>query len=107
MLRSGKSIAVILVLVAIVSIAYGYSTLTGEPKLVSGQIVDVQSASVTTISTLTLEDDSGKQWVFQGAGPFSGFTPSHLEEHRALWESVTVEYKISENGELVIVGMTD
>jgi hypothetical protein len=107
MLRSRKSIVVILVLVSLVSVAYGCAASSGDSKSVRGQVVDVQSASITTISTLTLEDDSGTQWLFVGAGTFSGFTPSHLEEHRALQESVTVEYEIAENGELVIVGIGD
>lgn len=107
MLRTGTVIPALLILTAIASIAFGISTLVGGPDSVSGRVISVESASVTTISSLTIEDDSGKRWTFVGSGTFSGFTPSHLEEHRALRESVTVEYDELESGELSIVELTD
>jgi DNA/RNA endonuclease YhcR with UshA esterase domain len=107
MLRSRNIIPALLILAAAISIALGVSTIVGGPDAVTGQVVSVESASVTTISSLTIEDNSGKLWTFVGSGTFSGFTPSHLEEHRAFRESVTVEYDELENGELSIVGLSD
>jgi hypothetical protein len=88
-------------------IVVGISTVTGGPKSVRGQVISVEQTSVTAFSSLVIEDDSGKKWTFQGAKTFSGFTPSHLEQHRALRESVTVEYEKSESGDLVILGFAD
>ncbi|NQW19613.1 MAG: hypothetical protein HQ477_02635 [Chloroflexi bacterium] len=109
MTSAGKTISILLAITAVIFIAFGIASITnvGEAKRASGQIVKVESASVTTISSLTLEDESGKQWTFRGSGIFAGFTPSHLEEHRVLQEPVTVEYDELESGEFVIVRLFD
>jgi hypothetical protein len=107
MIRSGKIITVSLAFAAIAFIAVGIFSILSSGSTVNGRVVSVESASVTTISSLTIEDSSGKQWTFRGTGTFSGFTPSHLEEHRALQETVTVEYEELDSGELSIVGLSD
>ena len=96
-----------LIVAAAALITFGVFGVVTRPNSVSGQVIDVQSASVTRIASLTIEDESGEQWTFTGAGTFSGFTPSHLEEHRILRHSITVEYEEVEAGELTIVGLTD
>lgn len=96
-----------LLIAAIAVIAYGILSRVDGPVTVRGQVVSVERASVTTISSLTIEDRAGKRWTFQGGGTFAGFTPSHLEEHRALREQVTVEYEDSGSGFLKILGITD
>ena len=58
-------------------------------------------------SSLKIEDDSGAQWIFIGSDAFTGFTPSHLEEHRMLREPITVEYEKSATGELKILSLSD
>ena len=98
---------ILLVVAAAIFIGFAASTFVGGAKSVRGQVVVVESASVTTISSLTLEDSSGKKWVLKGTGAFTGFTPSHLEEHRALREAITVEYEESDSGELTILGIAD
>jgi hypothetical protein len=107
MIRKSTMLPFALALAAVILITFGISTVVGGPKSVRGQVVAVEQASVTTISNLTIEDDSGKRWTFIGSGKFSGFTPSHLVEHRALRESITVEYEESDSGELKIVGISD
>jgi hypothetical protein len=107
MKRHGTKLLAILALAAVVLIAFGLSVAPDTPDTVTGRVVRVESASVTTIASLTLVDDSGEQWVFEGAGSFAGFTPSHLEEHRALGEGVTVEYEMTAAGTLTILGITD
>jgi len=94
-------------LAAIGFISFAAFTYLTRAETVTGQVVNVESASVTTVATLTLRDDAGKEWTFTGAGVFAGFTPSHLEEHRALLESVTVEYEVSDSGDLIILGLSD
>ena len=107
MIQSGKTISIVLAIAATAFIAVGIFSILGGSSTVNGRVVSVESASVTTISSLTIEDDDGKQWTFKGAETFSGFTPSHLEEHRALQETVTVEYEELDSGELSIVGLSD
>lgn len=107
MIRSQKIVPFVLLAAAILFIAFGVLSVLGTGKMASGQVVSVESASVTTISSLTIRDDSGELWTFSGTGTFSGFTPSHLEEHRALQESVTVEYEKTDSGELLIIGLSD
>lgn len=107
MIRKSLLIPAFLAVAAVVMIAIGVMSVVGAPESVTGQVVSVEQASVTTISSLTLMDDSGKQWTFEGGGTFAGFTPSHLEEHRALQEQVTVEYEKSDSGKLMILRLSD
>ncbi len=107
MARIGVPIVALVALTAVVLIAYGISTAAVGPDTVTGHVVSVEPISVTTISSLTLEDDSGKLWTFEGGGTFAGFTPSHLEEHMALSEQVTVEYEETSTGTLKIPGLRD
>lgn len=107
MARIGIPILALVALAAVVLIAYGISTVAVGPDTVTGQVVSVEPASVTTILSLMLEDDSGKLWTFEGGGTFAGFTPSHLEEHMALREQVTVEYEETSTGTLKILRLSD
>ena len=105
--RTGKVLPAFLVLAALALIAYGISTVLGGADSVTGQVLNVEQISVTTISSLTIVDDSGKEWKFEGAGTFAGFTPSHLQEHAVLREPVTVEYETDNAGNLKILTVSD
>ena len=107
MIRTRTLIPVLIIVIAVVIIAAGVANVMSGPASVSGQVVSVDSATVTTIANLTIENAAGEQWSFLGSGTFSGFTPSHLIEHRALREPITVEYEESDSGELIIVGISD
>ncbi len=107
MLQKRNLVPALLAVAAVVSITFGIVLVLNGPDSVRGQIVSVEQASVTTISRLTIEDDSGARWDFEGAGTFAGFTPSHLEEHRSLREPVTVEYEKTGDGALIIRGLSD
>ena len=111
MTRIGTTPLAFLVLTAVTLVACGLSVVpasTGTgPDAVTGQIVSVERASVTTILSLTLVDSSGREWTFEGGGTFAGFTPSHLEEHMALREQVTVEYETTATGALKILRVLD
>jgi hypothetical protein len=107
MIRTRTLIPALVIVFAVIVILIGVANVMSGPDSVSGQVVSVDSASVTTIANLRVEDASGKQWSFLGTGTFSGFTPSHLIEHRTLRESITVEYEESGSGELIIVGISD
>tara|TARA_B100000586_G_scaffold56457_1_gene38525 strand:- start:588 stop:911 length:324 start_codon:yes stop_codon:yes gene_type:complete len=107
MIRSRTVILPIVVLIAVIFSIVASSRLGNNLKTVTGQVLIVEQSSITTVSSLTLEDDSGKQWIFEGGGVFSGFTPAHLLEHRALGEPVTVEYEETGSGILRIVHLAD
>ena len=107
MIRSRTVILAIFVLLAMIFSIVTASCFDSNHNRVTGQVLKVEQSSVTIISSLTLEDDSGKQWTFEGGGVFSGFTPSHLLEHRALGEPVTVEYEETGSGILQIVRLAD
>lgn len=66
-------------------------------------MVDVQSQSILLIESLTIRDEEGKDWTFdifpQG---FIGFTPSHLLEHQAAGETITITYKETSEGLSVV-----
>ncbi len=76
-----------------------------EQTSVTGRVTNVVSASVTVVSELDLVDATGVIWRF-GARGFVGMTPSHLEEHGATGEPVTIEY-LEEGGRLIITHVTD
>ena len=107
MIRTKTLAPALIIVIAVILIAVGVANVMSGPDSMRGQVVSVDSASVTTIANLRVEDASGKQWSFLGTGTFSGFTPSHLIEHRTLRESITVEYEELGSGELIIVGISD
>lgn len=74
--------------------------------VVVGHVIEVTAKSLVEVETLTVVDDDGNTWVFNG-GEFPGFTPSHLEEHQALGEPVRVFYVTEEDGSLRIVRIED
>ena len=97
---------------ALISIALAVISIKRDGDAVRGQVVSVEPASVTTISSLTIREDTGREdtgkvWTFEGVGTFSGFSPSHLNEHKALQEMITVVYEESEPGVLTIVSISD
>lgn len=105
--RTRTLIPALIIVIVVIFIVVGVANVIRGPESVSGQVVSVDSTSVTIITNLTLEDATGKHWSFLGGGTFSGFTPSHLIEHRTLREPITVEYEESDSGQLIIVGISD
>ena len=109
MSRIGTTLLAIVAFSAVILIAFGLSSvpIETEPDTVTGQVVGIEQGSITTISQLTLEDETGKRWNFKGGGKFAGFTPSHLEEHMTLREQVTVGYEEDADGVLIILSVSD
>jgi sulfite exporter TauE/SafE len=107
MIKTRILIPVLLVVAVALLIAFGILTVVGGSESVAGQVIKVEQASLTTIASLTIEDASGKEWTFQGTGTFSGLTPTHLNEHGALREKVTVEYEKTDSGDLLILEISD
>lgn len=70
-----------------------------------GQVTNVVSSSVTALAELELVDADGVIWQFEARG-FVGQTPSHIQEHAAMGQSIRVEY-FEEDGLLIISAITD
>ena len=85
----------------------GESRRPGVESEVRGMVQAVEPRSLVDIESLTVVDDEGVVWVFQG-GPRTptGFTPSHLREHMLLGEPVSVFYH-ADGETLVIDDITD
>jgi hypothetical protein len=88
--------------VALLATACGSSD---EDSSVTGEVIAVVTRSLTAFESLTVIDADRKVWEFTG-GPFSGFTPSHLQEHMALGDSVKVWY-IEDGDELTVTRIED
>jgi len=92
----------------IATIACGSSSDIGP---VQGRVTDVQSKSLLELESLTMVDDEGTEWKFVDDGStqtnLDGFTPSHLREHMVQGAKITVRYRGTQDGDLVIVSITD
>ena len=77
----------------------------GDGEKVRGLVVEVQGGSITELESLTVRDEAGRLWTFKAEG-FVGFTPSHLREHRDFLLPVTVRYRETPEG-LLIVSIAD
>ena len=107
MVHKANLIPAALIIAMIALVSFVISSVWDDPASVEGQVVNFDQTSLTTFSSLKIEDDSGTQWIFIGYDAFTGFTPSHLEEHRMLREPITVEYEKSATGELKILSLSD
>lgn len=92
------------VLLAGILACSGADEATDIPS-VSGVVLNVTARSLTQIDVLTVRDESGVTWDFQG-GAYKGYSPSHLREHMLQGLRVTVSYR-EENGVLVIDEVAD
>ena len=96
-----------MMLLTVAAACEGESRRMGVESEVRGMVQAVEPRSLLDIESLTVVDDEGVVWVFQG-GPrtLAGFTPSHLREHMLLGEPVSVFYH-AEGETLVIDDITD
>ena len=62
-----------------------------ETIAVHGLVQDVNARSLLEITSLTIRDHEGRDWVIQaGTTQISSFPPSHIREHMVLGQPVTV-----------------
>jgi len=70
-------------------------------------VLEVEQESLISLAALEIQDSEGKVWRFEGRGKVvEGFTPSHLNEHKLLGQSVEVAF-YREDDALVLEGITD
>ena len=94
-------------IVTVAAACEGTTRRTGAESEVRGMVQAVEPRSLLEIESLTVVDEEGAVWVFQGGTRTPpGFTPSHLREHMLLGESVSVLYH-AEGETLVIDDITD
>ena len=74
---------------------------------VRGMVLEVEAESLISLAALEVRSDDGAVWRFEGRGKVvSGFTPSHLNEHKLLGQSVAVTY-YREGEKLILHDITD
>lgn len=74
---------------------------------VRGLVLEVEQESLISLKTLEIQDGEGNVWIIEGRGKVvAGFTPSHLNEHKLLGQSVEVVF-FREGDALVLEGITD
>jgi hypothetical protein len=100
-------LSILVITAGLVLIGLAVTQIVLRDPAVTGHVVEVESKSLTTFSSLVVRDDDGELWTFQGQGTFTGFTPSHLNEHKILGETVTVEYSEREDGSLIATKISD
>ena len=95
----------IVVLIAVVviqscggGISVGDSSIGGST--VRGLVVGLESKSLTNLYSITLMDQSNREWYFIARG-YQGFSPSHLKQHMLLGDPVLVVFH--EDGNDLIV----
>ncbi len=104
---SAKFVA-LLVVAAVLALAAGCGGEArddGGLKQVRGHVVEVTARNIAEFETLTIRDDEGREYTFTSEG-FTGFTPSHLREHRLFGQSLLVTYR-EDDGRLVAVKTED
>lgn len=74
---------------------------------VRGMVLEVEAESLISLAALEIQDDEGNTWRFEGRGKVvPGFTPSHLNEHKLLGQSVLVVF-YREGEMLALYDITD
>ena len=99
---------VLLFVVTVLTLAAGCGGETrndGGLKQARGHVVEVTARNIAEFETLTIRDDAGREYTFNSEG-FTGFTPSHLREHRLFGQTLLVTYR-EESGRLVAVKTED
>ena len=72
---------------------------------VTGQVGEIEPASLLTVRTLTVIDQSHKIWQFDGTN-YKGFSPAHLREHKVQGLPITVTF-YEKDGTLLIETIID
>ena len=78
---------------------------THNTSTVTGFVVKLESTSLVDLYSLTVVDESQREWYFLADG-YKGFTPSHLKQHMLLGDLVLVVFHI-ESGEMLIDNIDD
>ncbi|MEK9675422.1 MAG: hypothetical protein VW271_02625 [Chloroflexota bacterium] len=100
-------LSILVVTAGLVLIGFAITQIALRVPSVTGHVVEVESNGLTTFSSLVVRDEDGELWTFEGQGTFTGFTPSHLNEHKFLGETVTIEYSEREDGTLTVTKISD
>ena len=96
-----------LIIILFMTVILGFfSGCTAVENEIIGTVIEINSHSLTQLSSLTVRDETGNVWVFSSKG-FVGMTPSHLEEHRHTLEKIRVTFVESQDGSMTILRLDD
>lgn len=74
---------------------------------VRGMVLEVEAESLISLAALEVQAPDGTVWRLEGRGKVvPGFTPSHLNEHKLLGQSVLVTF-YREGESLILHDITD
>lgn len=105
--RAPLRVGILTVLSILLSAQVVLASCGGDTESVRGRIVEVVPASLVDLDSLTVEDDQGARWTFDGRGErFDNFSPSHLREHMVQGTPVTAWFEKKE-GVLVLKEIAD
>ena len=108
-LSSKRTIAGLLIAgiaLVVVAVVLAWPNSPNSDGKVTGQVVDVKPQSIDTFESLTIRDSSGVLWTF-GTARVPNFTPSHLVQHQATGQGVTVYYNRESDGSVSVVTISD
>lgn len=78
-----------------------------EVESVRGLILEVNAKSLLELESLSLEDEDGTIWLFEGGGrTFPDFTPSHIREHMVTGQRISVTFE-RDGDVLTVVDVAD
>ena len=63
---------------------------------IDGLIVEVESQSLVDVSSITVVDRFGEEYMLYMEGNYGPFTPSHLREHMIAAIPISVEYIVND-----------
>ncbi|MDA1348215.1 MAG: hypothetical protein O3A47_05020 [Chloroflexi bacterium] len=102
-----RRVGILTALYIVLSAQVVLASCGGDTESVRGRIVEVVPASLVDLDSLTVEDDQGIRWTFDGQGKrFANFSPSHLREHMVQGTPVTAWFEEKE-GVLVLKEIGD
>ena len=67
-------------------------------RRVTGVVVEIESSGLTRVKQFTLQNEGGRVTILVDKETEFAFAPSHLNEHRATGQPVTVEVEKREGG---------
>ena len=91
---------------ALLLISWGISCDADGLKRIDGQVEEAIGPPFGLPEYLSIRDEGGAIWEF-AIEPTVTFTTSHLLQHKARFEKVTVYYRHTEAGGLSAVRMSD
>jgi hypothetical protein len=102
---SARRAALLLLVIGAVSCA-GSERGPGEPSVVTGVVVEIESRGLNQVDSFTIKNLDTRTKILVDDDTEFSFTPSHLSQHRATGQPVAVEVD-RQGGDLVARSVRD